>query len=241
MVVLRFICALVAAIAVAAAVEGWLRRQGGPGMGPSPLRPRSRQLPPWLTLQGLLPWQSPRFRLHVFLLTGSALVFAWACLDETGFGYSQSLLLLFVLYPLAFLDWVTLEVDLRLVFLALLVRLALLLAFDRPRTPEAVMGMLAGAGMITLASLAYRAVRGRTGLGEGDAGVLAVAGAYIGWTGLVPVLLLAAATGALVGLVVLVVQRKPLDTPIPFVPFLCAAALLVHLAQRIGWHMLALG
>lgn len=179
--------------------------------------------------------------VHGSALAAAALGLAWVNRDLSAFALSQSLLLLLLLYPLAMLDWVTLEVDQRVVLGGLLLRLGAVVWGDRLHTVDALLGMLAGAGMITLAALAYRALRGRAGLGEGDAGVLALAGGFVGWAGLPPVLLLAASGGALVGLVVLRLQRKPLDTPIPFVPFLCAAALAVHVAQRLGWPGLPLG
>jgi prepilin signal peptidase PulO-like enzyme (type II secretory pathway) len=38
-----------------------------------------------------------------------------------------------------------------------------------------------------------------------------------------------------VGYPALALLRKPLHTPIPFVPFLCAGGLAVYLMQALGW------
>jgi prepilin signal peptidase PulO-like enzyme (type II secretory pathway) len=234
---LRYLVTALCAWAVAAALQGWLLRQPAErgGEPPHDSSPPASPVP---------PAPSPALSalaLHGAVLTVLALGLAWIDRASPAFGLSQSLLLLFLLYPLAVLDWVTMEVDLRLVLLGLLLRLGGVALWNRTHTPEAVLGMLAGAGMITLAALAYRALRGRAGLGEGDAGVLALAGGFVGWGGLLPTLLIAASAGAVVGLAVLLLQRRPLDTPIPFVPFLCAAALTVHVAQRVGWTGFPLG
>jgi prepilin signal peptidase PulO-like enzyme (type II secretory pathway) len=232
----RYVIAALVATAVAAAVHVWLNRtrrgQGVEGRPNACLPPKAA--PDVLGQAGVWLW-------HAAVLVPLSLMLAW--LDRTAslFGFMQSLLLLCLLYPLAVLDWYTLQVELRLVLGGLLLRLAGLLVFDRARVPEAMLGMLAGAGTLALAALAYRAVRGRAGLGEGDAGVMAIAGAFTGWNGLLPVLLLAAAAGSLLGLAALLLLRKPLDTPIPFVPFLCAATLAVHAAQRLGWLAAGLG
>jgi prepilin signal peptidase PulO-like enzyme (type II secretory pathway) len=235
---LRYVVAALSAVAGVTAVQGWLARQPA---GRAAAEPRGAAESGALRARFSVQLRAPAFLTHSLLLVAIALLLTWANRELSAFALSQSLLLLLLLYPLAVLDWVTLEVDQRIVLAGLLLRLAAVLAGDRLHTLDAVLGMLAGAGMITLAALAYRAVRGRVGLGEGDAGVLALAGGFVGWDGLLPVLLLAALAGVTVGLTVLLTLRKPLDTPIPFVPFLCAAALAVHLAQRLGWRGLPLG
>lgn len=230
---LRYLAAALSAVAVAAAVHGWLRRESAA---------RNRGAPSPLSVESPLPREELPHRtgfplpLHLAVLLPLALLMAWADRHAPVFTFTQSLLLLYLLYPLALLDWMTMEVELRIVAMGLLARIAALLVFDRAMTPDATVGMLAGAGMMALAALGYRAIRGRAGLGEGDAGVLAISGAFVGLTGLVPVLLLAAAAGVVVGVAALFLLRKPLDTPIPFVPFLCAATLAVYLAQHLGWR-----
>jgi leader peptidase (prepilin peptidase)/N-methyltransferase len=63
-------------------------------------------------------------------------------------------------------------------------------------------------------------------MGYGDFKLLAALGAWLGWKMLLPVILLAAGTGAVLGLVLLRARGKNLSTPIPFGPFLAAAGLL---------------
>ena len=68
-------------------------------------------------------------------------------------------------------------------------------------------------------------------MGYGDFKLLAALGAWLGWEMLLPIVLLAAAVGAVVGIIILTVQRQSRATPIAFGPFLAAA----------GWLMLIIG
>jgi leader peptidase (prepilin peptidase) / N-methyltransferase len=54
------------------------------------------------------------------------------------------------------------------------------------------LGALAGFGSLALIASVYRRLRGREGLGLGDAKLLAAAGAWLGWQGLPSVVLIAA-------------------------------------------------
>jgi leader peptidase (prepilin peptidase)/N-methyltransferase len=91
-------------------------------------------------------------------------------------------------------------------------------------------GAAAGYGALALVAEVYRRLRGRSGLGMGDAKLLAVGGAWLGWTAL-PAVLLIASLGclALVGAqAVLRGSRMPAG-PIPFGPYLAAAIWLLFL------------
>jgi leader peptidase (prepilin peptidase)/N-methyltransferase len=72
----------------------------------------------------------------------------------------------------------------------------------------------------------FRTIRGREGLGLGDAKLLAAAGAWVG-LGAIPTVVLLSALGALVGTVLLhrlLRQAAPIGgTPLPFGPYLAAA------------------
>lgn len=80
----------------------------------------------------------------------------------------------------------------------------------------------------------YRRIRGRDGLGLGDAKLLGALGAWVGWQGLPTVVLYAAGAGLLWALARSLVRPgrfKPLDPKqrLPFGPFLCLAGWLVWL------------
>jgi len=65
------------------------------------------------------------------------------------------------------------------------------------------------------------------GLGAGDVKLLAAFGAWLGWQMLLPVILFSAATGAVIGIALIVLRRHRRDVPLPFGPFIAAAGWLV--------------
>lgn len=173
--------------------------------------------------------------LNPLALGGSSLALAFLPQLQSPVALSQALLLLYVLYPLAILDAVTLTVEVPLVLGGLLLRMATLLTLQRGLVADMMGGMLGGAGLLYLVGFFYRWLRGREGLGEADAAVMGLIGAFVGWQGILPVILLATVAGLLIGFPLLLARRKPLHTPLPFGPYLCAAGLLVYLARLEGW------
>ncbi len=98
------------------------------------------------------------------------------------------------------------------------------------RVIHLVVGAVAGYGVFAGLAWFYRRVRGRSGLGEGDARLLAAIGAWVGWQGLPEVVLIAAATGLLWALVGAAAGRPvSATTRLAFGPHLCLAAWIVWL------------
>ena len=60
---------------------------------------------------------------------------------------------------------------------------------------DAAIGAAAGCGSLMVLAILYRAVRGREGLGQGDAKLLGALGAWFGWQALPFILMLAALAG----------------------------------------------
>jgi leader peptidase (prepilin peptidase)/N-methyltransferase len=77
------------------------------------------------------------------------------------------------------------------------------------------LGAVAGYVFVRLLRFAYRAVRGREGMGLGDAKLLAAAGAWVSWQGLPSVLVIA----ALSALAIVLLWRGPKIDPAQRVPF----------------------
>jgi leader peptidase (prepilin peptidase)/N-methyltransferase len=77
----------------------------------------------------------------------------------------------------------------------------------------------------------FRLLTGKEGMGYGDFKLFAALGAWLGWQMLLPIILIAALVGALVGIVMITLRRQNRSTPIPFGPFLAAS----------GWLMLMFG
>jgi leader peptidase (prepilin peptidase)/N-methyltransferase len=97
----------------------------------------------------------------------------------------------------------------------------------------------AAAGYLALWSVywLFKLVTGREGMGYGDFKLLAALGAWLGYTMLLPIILLSSVVGAVVGVVLLVLARRGRDIPIPFGPYLAAAGFLTLL---VGDRLLAL-
>ena len=73
--------------------------------------------------------------------------------------------------------------------------LAVAWAVDPGLLGDHALGALAGFASLAVIASVYRRVRGREGLGLGDAKLLAAAGAWLGWQALPSVVLIAAASG----------------------------------------------
>ena len=101
--------------------------------------------------------------------------------------------------------------------------------------PSRILHHLAGAAigflLLSLVRIVYRRLRGREGLGGGDAKLFAAAGAWVGWQDL-PLVLLAAAASALAGAILLHRHKEEfLAKPLPFGLFLAPAIWLVYLLR----------
>lgn len=95
----------------------------------------------------------------------------------------------------------------------------------------ALAGALLGAGAFMLLRLAYRAWRGREGLGQGDVKLMAGLGALTGPGGL-PLLVLIASLGALAGTLLLRQGRLRGDLVLPFGAALSAAGAVLWLFEK---------
>jgi leader peptidase (prepilin peptidase)/N-methyltransferase len=92
---------------------------------------------------------------------------------------------------------------------------------------SAVLGAVFGYLSLWSVYQLFRLCTGKEGMGYGDFKLLAALGAWLGWQMLLPVILFAAATGAVVGILLIVLRRRGRDVPIPFGPYLAAAGWLV--------------
>jgi leader peptidase (prepilin peptidase) / N-methyltransferase len=143
--------------------------------------------------------------------TAAALLLTWMLIALTGIDIDHQLL------P----DNMTLP----LVWLGLLLSLAgqiasLGLPVD---TRSSVIG--AAAGYLSLWSVyhAFRLLTGKEGMGYGDFKLFAALGAWLGWQMLLPIILLAAFTGAVLGILMIALRGRDRNIPIPFGPYLAAA------------------
>jgi leader peptidase (prepilin peptidase)/N-methyltransferase len=104
-----------------------------------------------------------------------------------------------------------------------------------PSLPDRLGGTACGFVAFTFIAWAYRRLRGRVGLGQGDAKLLASIGAWLGWRALPWVVLIAALAGIAVSLIALVRGRRiALADRLPLGTLLALAAWPCWLAGRIA-------
>jgi leader peptidase (prepilin peptidase)/N-methyltransferase len=180
---------------------------------------------------------SPRYPA-IEALTGllSAAV-AW----KFGFGWpaAAALVLTWFLIALTFIDvdhqLLPDNLTLPLLWIGLLLSLWAPLGAGAPPIPMDPRSSITGAiaGYVSLWSVyhLFRLLTGKEGMGYGDFKLFAALGAWLGWKMLLPIILIAAAVGAVVGVAILALRRQNRSTPIAFGPFLATA----------GWLMLMFG
>jgi leader peptidase (prepilin peptidase) / N-methyltransferase len=104
-------------------------------------------------------------------------------------------------------------------------------AWERPETlTDHALAAAIGYGLFRLVSLGYRGLRGREGLGEGDAKLVAAGGAWLGVYSLSWLIALAALAGlATAGIAMAAGARLNRESAIPFGPFLALAIFALRL------------
>ena len=170
---------------------------------------------------------SPRYPLVELLTAGLSVLVVW----QFGSGWQGlgGLLLLYTLIALTFIDFDTQLLPDDLTYPLLWAGLLLNLNATYVSLHSAVIG--AAAGYLALWSIywAYKLLRKREGMGYGDFKLLAALGAWLGWTMLPAIVLMASLVGSVVGIALMLLNRRGLDYQIPFGPYLAAAGLLCFL------------
>ncbi|WP_058616042.1 prepilin peptidase [Tepidimonas taiwanensis] len=184
----------------------------------------------WVLLRGRcaacgapIAWRYPL----VEVLTGVAfaVVFArhgaaWPTLAWWGFAAA--------VLALAFIDWDTTllpdDITLPLAWAGLI---AAALGWSGVSLTDALWGAVAGYLSLWSVYWAFKLVTGKEGMGYGDFKLLAGLGAWLGWQALIPIVLVASALGAVVGLAMKAMQTLREGRYVPFGPFLAFGGLLV--------------
>ena len=189
----------------------------------------------WLMLRGRcasckarISWRYPMVELTTGLLSASvawhfgfgapaacALLITWALIALTGIDIDHQLLPDSITLPLM---W------------AGLLAAVMVGAIDGSPIPvsprDALIGSIAGYLCLWLVFHAFRLITGKEGMGYGDFKLFAALGAWLGWKLLPLVILLSAATGAVLGILMIVLRGRDRSAPMPFGPYLAAAGWL---------------
>jgi leader peptidase (prepilin peptidase)/N-methyltransferase len=100
-------------------------------------------------------------------------------------------------------------------------------AVSLPVSPrDAITGAAAGYLSLWLVFHAFRLITGKEGMGYGDFKLFGALGAWLGWKLLPLIILLSAATGAVLGIAMIAFRGRDRAAPMPFGPYLAAAGWL---------------
>lgn len=149
-----------------------------------------------------------------------------------------------ILIVLSTIDWeqgtLPNELTYPLLFLGLLASVLLPSSRFVPPIGSAVIGAIAGYLSFWLLNHAFRLIRGRDAMGEGDFKLHAAIGAWVGWQLLPYVVVMAFALGTLYGVSELLRGRYSRDEGIRFGPFLALAAIIVILLHEQLYNLIFL-
>ncbi len=95
---------------------------------------------------------------------------------------------------------------------------------------DAVWGAVAGYLSLWSVFWLYKLATGKEGFGYGDFKLLAALGAWFGWQAILPIVLLSAGVGAVVGVTLIVAGRKTMASRLPFGVYLAPAGVLMLFA-----------
>ncbi len=165
-----------------------------------------------------IPWRYPGVELLSAVL--SVLV-VW----RFGLGAESAgaLLLTWALLALSFIDFDTqfLPDSITLPFLWL--GLAFNLNGTFASIEASVLGAIAGYLVLWSVYHLFRLVTGKEGMGYGDFKLLAMLGAWLGWSALPLIILLSSLVGAVIGVTMIAMRGHDKNIPIPFGPYLAIA------------------
>lgn len=150
------------------------------------------------------------FCIHTWGATATGL--AWC-------GFSAALV------ALAFIDWDTTllpdDITLPLLWAGLI---AAALGWTTVPLPGALWGAVAGYLSLWGIYWLFKLITGKEGMGYGDFKLFAALGAWFGWTGLMPIILMSSVIGAVVGIALKFSSGLREGGYVPFGPFLVGAA-----------------
>lgn len=85
---------------------------------------------------------------------------------------------------------------------------------------SSIIGAIAGYLSLWLVFQLFKLLTGKEGMGYGDFKLYALLGAWMGWQLLIPIILIASISGAVIGISLMAFKGLQRETPIPFGPYL---------------------
>ncbi len=108
-----------------------------------------------------------------------------------------------------------------------------------PGIVDALIGTLAGGGVLWLIGEAYFRFSGQEGMGGGDVKMLAMIGAFLGWKLVLVTLVLSSVVGSIIGLIVIATRKGGMKYALPYGTFLALGAVVASLAGDgiVNWYI----
>ena len=106
-------------------------------------------------------------------------------------------------------------------------------------TLDSLLGILIGGGLLYAVAVLFYWVTKKEGMGGGDIKLLAMIGAYLGWSSTLFTILVSSLIGSMVGIALMVAKGADSKYAIPFGPFLSIGAVIYLFFGRemIRWYL----
>ena len=104
---------------------------------------------------------------------------------------------------------------------------------------NSLLGILLGGGSLLLVAYVYQWLTGKEGMGGGDIKLLAMMGAFLGWKSIPFIIFASSLVGSVVGVSMMLFQKKDSKLAIPFGPYLAFGALLYIFYGKplVQWYL----
>lgn len=104
---------------------------------------------------------------------------------------------------------------------------------------NSLLGILLGGGSLLLVAYVYQWLTGKEGMGGGDIKLLAMMGAFLGWKSIPFIIFASSLVGSVIGVSLMLIQKKDSKLTIPFGPYLAFGAVLyIFFGNRlITWYL----
>jgi leader peptidase (prepilin peptidase)/N-methyltransferase len=104
---------------------------------------------------------------------------------------------------------------------------------------NSLLGILLGGGSLLLVAYGYQWLTGKEGMGGGDIKLLAMMGAFLGWKSVPFIIFASSLAGSLIGITLMLAQKKDSKLAVPFGPYLAFSAVLYifYGRQIIHWYL----
>ena len=195
----------------------------------------------WLALRGKCRSCKAPISIQYPLVELLTMLLVLACVWNFGFGWQGFGAIVLTCFLVA-LSGIDLRTQLLPDQLTLpLMWLGLIAAADNLYMPAkpALLGAIAGYVSLWSVWWVFKQLTGKDGMGHGDFKLLAALGAWCGLVGILPIILVSAVTGAIIGSIWLATQGRDRASPIPFGPYLAIAGWIVFMwgDRLIGAYM----